>query len=128
MPRSASSFPSRCAASLYAGRIPNDEPQNTHTFLIFILSSLEKNPALPPPSSLTSKGAIRSRPSTSFTCPFQPAASRSHAGLVHQLRGHFHVLHLKLLRLGAQVFKQEGAQVALAKIRHHHNNQLRSEE
>src|SRR6185437_13859524 len=123
IPRSASSLPSRCAASLYAGRIPNDEPQNTHNLLIFIRSS-QKNSRPYRLLLLEPKGAIHSRPSTSFTCPFQPAASRLYARLVHQLRGHFHILHLKLLRLGAQIFKQEGAQVALAKIRHHNNNQL----
>src|SRR6185437_15571581 len=124
IPRSASSLPSRCAASLYAGRIPNDEPQNTHTLLIFIRSSQKKNAGPTPPSSFRTEGRDPLAPSTSFTCPFQPAASCLHARLVHQLRGHFHILHLKLLRLGAQIFKQEGAQVALAKIRHHHNNQL----
>src|SRR6185312_16483140 len=125
IPRSASSLPSRCAASLYAGRIPNDEPQNTHTLLIFIRSSLEKNrPVLPLLLLLEPKGAIRSRPPHLSPAHFTPAASRLHPGLVHQLRRHFHVLHLKLLRLGAQVFKQEGAQVALAKVRHHHHNQL----
>src|SRR6185437_15138165 len=114
IPRSASSLPSRCAASLYAGRIPNDEPQNTHTLLILIRSSLEKTA---PTASFffmallfKFEGRDPLAPSTSFTCPFQPAASRLHARLVHQLRGHFHVLHLKLLRLGAQIFKQEGAQ------------------
>src|SRR6185437_4760748 len=67
MPRAASSLPNRCAASLYAGRIPNDEPQNTHTLLIFIRSSQEKRRPhrlllLLWLYFLTSKGAIRSRP------------------------------------------------------------------
>src|SRR6185312_14988774 len=62
IPRSASSLPSRCAASLYAGRIPNDEPQNTHTLLIFIRSSQKKTPAPPLLLLLELKGAIRSRP------------------------------------------------------------------